>query len=339
MIKAVFFDIDGTLVSFHTHRVSEATRQAIRQLRTQGIKVFIATGRHLQVINNLGDLEFDGYVTLNGSCCYIGRDRVIYRRMIPEIALEHLIKYQEEKETFPCIFVREKDMFINYNNQHTREVFRMLDFPEPVVKDIHEATREGVFQLIAFFSEQQEDRIMQALPECEATRWNPLFTDVVPVGGNKSIGMEKILAYFGISREETMAFGDGGNDIPMLEYAGIGVAMGNASEEVQRHAHRHFAVRVNALEVAVQNLGLVGVHLESTQNNELILTVELHREDGSVELFLLQVVIDFVVIERDKRSVNVVAVDNARHFVFATQAAARTRSLLFTQDSGEIHLS
>ena len=132
MIKAVFFDIDGTLVSFHTHRVSEATRQAIRQLRTQGIKVFIATGRHLQVINNLGDLEFDGYVTLNGSCCYIGRDRVIYRRMIPEIALEHLIKYQEEKETFPCIFVREKDMFINYNNQHTREVFRMLDFPEPV---------------------------------------------------------------------------------------------------------------------------------------------------------------------------------------------------------------
>ena len=71
MIKAVFFDIDGTLVSFHTHRVSEATRQAIRQLRTQGIKVFIATGRHLQVINNLGDLEFDGYVTLNGSCSYI----------------------------------------------------------------------------------------------------------------------------------------------------------------------------------------------------------------------------------------------------------------------------
>ena len=206
MIKAVFFDIDGTLVSFHTHRVSEATRQAIRQLRTQGIKVFIATGRHLQVINNLGDLEFDGYVTLNGSCCYIGRDRVIYRRMIPEIALEHLIKYQEEKETFPCIFVREKDMFINYNNQHTREVFRMLDFPEPVVKDIHEATREGVFQLIAFFSEQQEARIMQALPECEATRWNPLFTDVVPGGGNKSIGMEFPAKRRWLSGMEEMTF-------------------------------------------------------------------------------------------------------------------------------------
>ncbi|MFR6382522.1 MAG: HAD hydrolase family protein [Odoribacter splanchnicus] len=136
--------------------------------------------------------------------------------------MEHLIKYQEERR--PSLFLSGGDMFINYNNQHTREVFRMLDFPEPVVKDIHEATREGVFQLIAFFSEQQEDRIMQALPECEATRWNPLFTDVVPVGGNKSIGMEKILAYFGISREETMAFGDGEN-IPMLEYAGIGVAM------------------------------------------------------------------------------------------------------------------
>ena len=67
MIKAVFFDIDGTLVSFHTHRVSEATRQAIRQLRTQGIKVFIATGRHLQVINNLGDPEWQLLLYRTGS--------------------------------------------------------------------------------------------------------------------------------------------------------------------------------------------------------------------------------------------------------------------------------
>ena len=74
MIKAVFFDIDGTLVSFHTHRVSEATRQAIRQLRTQGIKVFIATGRHLQVINNLGDLEDDSGDRLGTSDKVSGRE-------------------------------------------------------------------------------------------------------------------------------------------------------------------------------------------------------------------------------------------------------------------------
>ena len=87
---------------------------------------------------------------------------------------------------------------------------------------------------------------------------------------------------------------------------------------------------VNALEVAVHDLGLVGVHLERTQNDEFFLAVQFHVENGSVELFLLQVVEEFVVIERDGRSFNIVPVDDARDLVFATQAAARTLTLLFT---------
>ena len=64
-----------------------------------------------------------------------------------------------------------------------------------------------------------------------------LFTDIVPAGGSKQAGMKKILEYYGIRNEECMAFGDGGNDIPMLQYAGIGVAMGNARPEVQQVAN------------------------------------------------------------------------------------------------------
>lgn len=236
MIKAVFFDIDGTLVSFQTHQVPESARQAINHLRQQGIWVFIATGRHLNVINNVGDLQFDGYVTLNGSCCYAGRDKVIYERAIPAETVGSLVRFMEETETFPCIFVREKDMFINYTNELTSEVFDLLNFPEPTVADIREALSKPVLQLIGFFQAEQEARVMKALPGCEATRWSSLFTDIVPIGGSKRIGIEKMLEYFGIRREECMALGDGGNDIPMLQYAGIGVAMGNAREEVQKEA-------------------------------------------------------------------------------------------------------
>lgn len=236
MIKAVFFDIDGTLVSFRTHAIPESAKEAIRQLRRQGIKVFIATGRHWRVINNLGGLEFDGYITLNGSCCYAGKDKVIYRRTIPSEDVGRLLRLEEGPEAFPCIFVQENGMFINYVNELTEEVFRLLNFPEPPQCDLREALRVENFQLIAFFKADQEERIMQQLPGCEATRWNPLFTDVVPAGGSKRIGMEKMLEYFGMDREECMALGDGGNDIPMLEYAGIGVAMGNACEEVQQKA-------------------------------------------------------------------------------------------------------
>ena len=70
MIKAVFFDIDGTLVSFKTHKLPDSTVRALDLLREKGIKVFIATGRQLQSINNLGTQEFDGAV-----CDVYGEDR------------------------------------------------------------------------------------------------------------------------------------------------------------------------------------------------------------------------------------------------------------------------
>ena len=68
-IKAVFFDIDGTLVSFKTHQVPQETKDAIKRLREQGVKVFVATGRMLKMVEVLNDIEFDGYITYNGSLC------------------------------------------------------------------------------------------------------------------------------------------------------------------------------------------------------------------------------------------------------------------------------
>ena len=70
MVKAIFFDIDGTLVSFETHKIPASTQEALKALRDKGIKIFIATGRPQCLINNLSDLEFDGYITVNGSYCF-----------------------------------------------------------------------------------------------------------------------------------------------------------------------------------------------------------------------------------------------------------------------------
>lgn len=236
MIKAVFLDIDGTLVSFNTHRVPQSAVEAVRELRAKGIKVFIATGRHMQFINNLGDMEFDGYITLNGSYCFVGRDKVIYKRGILEEDIRGLVHFLKTEGEFPCIFVRERDAFLNMDSKEVEELLKLIDLGMPPVKGTDEALKGEIFQLLAFFTPEQEKRVMAVLKDCEATRWTPLFADVIPTGGSKRVGMEKILDYFGLTREETMAFGDGGNDIPMLEYAGIGVAMGNAAEKVARSA-------------------------------------------------------------------------------------------------------
>ena len=257
MIKAVFFDIDGTLVSFKTHKVPDSTKRAIATLREKGIRVFVASGRQLLVINNLGDLQFDGYVTLNGGYCTVG-EKVVYKHSILQEDIDSLVRYMRERESFPCIFVHEHGFYINYTDDRTNEMFRLLNFPEPKSLPLREATKDEIFQLVAFFTKEQEPEVMAAMPNCDATRWCPLFSDVIPRGSSKQVGVDRMLEYFGIALEESMAFGDGGNDLLMLKHAGIGVAMGNAEEEVKLAAdYVTDTVDEDGIEKALLHFGLI----------------------------------------------------------------------------------
>ena len=76
MIKALFFDIDGTLVSFRTHEIPESTVNALEEVKKQGLKVYISTGRPLSIITNLGQIQhlIDGYITTNGAYCFVDRN-------------------------------------------------------------------------------------------------------------------------------------------------------------------------------------------------------------------------------------------------------------------------
>ena len=89
MTKALFFDIDGTLVSFKTHRVPDSTIEAIGRAKTAGCLIFISTGRPVQLIDNIGAVEhlIDGYVTTNGAHCFSG-DTLLFERTIPREDVE-----------------------------------------------------------------------------------------------------------------------------------------------------------------------------------------------------------------------------------------------------------
>ena len=75
MIKALFFDIDGTLVSFKTHQIPVSTIEALEAAKAKGIQIFISTGRPRVIINNLAALQerklIDGYITMNGAYCFV----------------------------------------------------------------------------------------------------------------------------------------------------------------------------------------------------------------------------------------------------------------------------
>lgn len=238
MIKAVFFDVDGTLVSFKDHKVPKSTLEAIEKLQNKGIKVFVATGRHPSILylgNNVNEIKFDGFVTLNGQYCFTKDGEVIYEKEMASEDIASLLKFME-KEKFPCAFVEDKDTYMNYIDKNVEKVLNSVNLPLPPVEDISRALNGKVFQLNPYVSIDFQDKLMEVLPNCECTRWNPLFIDVIPAGGGKHIAVSKIMEYYGYKKDETMAFGDGGNDKTMLKAVGIGVAMGNANEDVKEIA-------------------------------------------------------------------------------------------------------
>ena len=238
MIKAVFFDVDGTLVSFKTHRVPQSTLEAIKKLQAKGIKVFVATGRHPSILtegNNVHEIDFDGFVTLNGQYCFTKNRKVIYENNICREDIVALLEFLK-KNRFPCAFVEDRDTYMNYIDDVVVNLLKSVNVPLPPIEDIERAKDGKVFQLNPYIPVEFEAEVMKVLPNCEATRWSPTFIDVIPAGGGKHVAIQKIMEYYGYKKDEIMAFGDGGNDKTMLMTAGIGVAMGNANEDVKEIA-------------------------------------------------------------------------------------------------------
>lgn len=236
MVKAIFFDIDGTLISFKTHRVPQSTRRAIEILRTKGIKIFIATGRSAHQFTNLEGIDFDGYVTLNGAYCLTADSEVMFKKEIPQSDIQSLIAHLDE-HPFPCTFSTEEGVFINFYNHMVDEVFENVEVPRFPIVDINEIIKQDIYQISAFMScEGAEPLLNKILPHCEATSWHPIFMDIIARGCSKQAGIDQVLNYYGMDLSESMCFGDGGNDVSMLQHTPISVAMGNADDDVKQYA-------------------------------------------------------------------------------------------------------
>lgn len=258
-IKAIFFDIDGTLVSFKTHKVPQETKDAIRRLREQGIKVFVATGRMLKMVEVLNDIEFDGYITYNGSLCVDStRENVIFKNTVPQDELEALVE-RLRGDRFPVSFMCRDEMYVNYLDELVTRVAKVVEVEPPIERPVEEIIKEDVFQLCIYVDEPHLQRIIdETLPGCVGMRWIELFADVNVRGMNKQLGIDKMLEHFGIPLECAMAFGDGGNDIPMLQHVPYGVAMGNANDAVKAAAaYVTDDVDDNGLVKALEHYGLL----------------------------------------------------------------------------------
>lgn len=235
MIKAIFFDVDGTLLSFKTHVITPATLRALHTLREKGIKLFISTGRHPNMLSYVQSMfPFDGYITLSGQYCFCG-DEVLLRNPMSRESVQALVE-ATQAEDFSCIYLEGTDIYINHISEHTLPFMDTLDLELPPKKDPRCALEGELYQAIAFLSEENEHLLLERAPGLKTTRWHPHFLDVIPTTGGKDKGVDAMLAHFDIPLAASMAFGDGENDLSMLVHTGIGVAMGTASDQVKAAA-------------------------------------------------------------------------------------------------------
>lgn len=234
MIKAIFFDIDGTLLSSTDGSFADSTRFALTKLQEKGIKIFIASGRHVCEIEKqpIRDIPFDGYACLNGQLIFNKDKEIIQAYPFNKEDTENTSKLFKQKE-IPMVLVQDKELYINFVNEYVKHAQDAIATDLPPIKEYQGG---NIYQVTAFSNEKESQLIMNRLSNCKLTRWNPYGVDIISNTGGKSIGIKDILSYYDIKQEETMAFGDGENDIDMLRFVQIGVAMQNAEDCVKEAA-------------------------------------------------------------------------------------------------------
>jgi len=231
-IRAVFTDIDNTLTSPVTHQIPASAIWAIEQARQNGIKVFAATGRNLTAYGNgpVAAFDLDGYVTVNGQLCYLPDGQILRMETFDPAVIEATLNLGSEHGFFTT-FLEKDQVYLNGINTPVEEFYKIINTGIPTVVPDHQISREAILSIVIFVYEEMDALFEEALPNCQVVRWNPYSCDLAPKIGGKDVGIRKMLEYFEISMEETLAIGDGGNDVSMLKAVGIGVAVGNARPE------------------------------------------------------------------------------------------------------------
>lgn len=233
--KIIFFDIDGTLLD-HDKRLPDLTKKALEQLKENGVFVAIATGRAPFMFEKLREeLDIDSFVSFNGQYV-VFENEVIYKNPLPTEGIEKLKDFSSQKE-HPLVLMNENTMkaTVSYHS-HIEESIGSMKIPHPDAESDFYLGRE-IFQTLVFCEEKDDKDYEANFPDFRFIRWHPYSMDVLPAGGSKAEGIKLMIKRLGFEMKDVYAFGDGLNDIEMLQTVGTGVAMGNSSDEVKKAAN------------------------------------------------------------------------------------------------------
>lgn len=252
-IKLLALDVDGTLFD-DNGKISQASIDAMNQAKEAGIEVVPTSGRDYDGIpwNQLKNVDINYVITTNGSAVYEAKTKkCLYEKYLDSGKMIPIFEYLLKKEIYINVFVDG----VSYTPVQVYPYIDNLDLPDYVIQHMKE-NRKGINDLIEYlkngdakmqkatlnFQKQEKDKLLnreevqEYLEECPDIKVvNGGFNNLefTKAGTNKASGLKLLAEYLGMTMDEVMAVGDSENDIEMLREAGLGIAMGNATDDVK----------------------------------------------------------------------------------------------------------
>jgi Cof subfamily protein (haloacid dehalogenase superfamily) len=233
--KLIFFDIDGTLLD-HEKQLPVSTEQAIAKLKEEGHYVAIATGRAPFMYTKLREkLRVSTYISFNGQYVVL-EDKTIFTNPLDKKELVRLTE-QAVIHDHPVVFMDHNDMKANipYHSSRIESSIGSLKFDHPAYDPAYLENKE-IYQSLLFCTEEEQSPYEDEFSRFDFIRWHEFSTDVLPVGGSKAIGIQAVMNELAMKKEDVYVFGDGPNDLEMLQFTANSVAMGNALPEIKKVA-------------------------------------------------------------------------------------------------------
>lgn len=261
--KIVFFDIDETLYIKAEKRIPASIgEQVIPRLKAKGIIPAIATGRCIGAFPDalkplLGEQGFELLVSINGQFNQ-------YRHTVISeypIAVERIEQVAATLTSLGIAYglVSNRQTSVSFDSPRVKAALSPIKADYLIDPDLYR--HEPIYQLLAFYPPEQEAEVIASGvlgDDLKIVRWHDNAVDLLAKTHSKAMGIQDVLAHFGVSMDDVMAFGDGLNDIEMLSTVGFGVAMGNGEAELKTVAdYVTLPIEQDGILHALEQLGVI----------------------------------------------------------------------------------
>jgi Cof subfamily protein (haloacid dehalogenase superfamily) len=254
--KIVFFDIDGTITNHEDGTIPQKLSEIIKILKRKGLKVVAATGRPLSMCEEIRDLGIDTFITANGAFT-VHNKKVIHKLPMDKQIVQEVFEYAYTNNHGLSFFTEDFSMNGVKNEEILKALKETLSLNDyPVSNKL--VYNQEIYLMCLYANDKIVEQYIKRFPNLNFKRWHPFVLNVLQEDITKSLAIIKVLEYFDIDKSEAIAFGDGENDIDMLELVGLGIAMGNGHEKLKSTAD--FVTKKSnedGIEFALQKYGIL----------------------------------------------------------------------------------